>query len=302
MIDLRRLRALLAVVTTGSVREAAAQLGYTPSAISQHVAALERETGVLLLERIGRGVRPTEGGRLLADHAVAVLDRVAEAERALAAHAAGETGRLNVASFATAGAALVPRALAARGDRSAPWDVCLHVADTEAALAMLRRGNVDLAVIEDHGPPRPVELRDGLQLHHLATDPFRLVLPRGHPLARRRVIALEEMAQDAWIDIACEVNCCRAATNEAFEQAGFVPRRAAEAEDYWPAQGFVAAGLGVALIPALALRVLHDEVVVRRLRAADQPVRHVVAATRPTLKDSATVHAMIGALRAEATL
>ena len=264
MLDVRRLRALHAVVTAGSVRSAAARLGYTPSAISQHVAALERETGMVLLERVGRGVRPTAAGRLLAEHAAVVLDRLGQAERAVAALKAGEAGRLGLVAFATAGAALVPPALAAMARRAPELEVALHVAEPEAALAMLREGDVDLAVIEAHSLPGEGALDDDLRFEHLVTDPFRLVLPRQHPLARRRVIALEELADDDWIDITCEVSCCRAAADAAFRQAGFSPRRTAQAEDYWPAQGFVAAGLGVALVPALALGVLHDDVVVRR--------------------------------------
>jgi DNA-binding transcriptional LysR family regulator len=181
--------------------------------------------------------------------------------------------------------------------RGGAGEVGLHVAEPEAALAMLREGEVELAVIEAHSLPGEGGLDDDLRFEHLVTDPFRLVLPRQHRLARRRVIALEELADDAWIDIACEVSCCRAAADTAFRQAGYRPRRSAQAEDYWPAQGFVAAGLGVALIPALALRVLHDGVVVRRLKDA-QPVRHVLAATRPALADTAAVRAMIGALKA----
>ena len=114
------------------------------------------------------------------------------------------------------------------------------------------------------------------------------------------MITLSDAAAEPWIDVRCEVGCCRAATSAAFQRAGFTPRRVVEADEYWPAQGFVAARLGLALIPALALGVLHDGVAVRRLRHASQPERHVLAVTRPAIGGTAPVQAMITALQAEA--
>jgi DNA-binding transcriptional LysR family regulator len=297
MLDLRRLRALHAVVSTGSVKDAAAQLGYTPSAVSQHIAVLERETGTVLLERAGRGIRPTESGRLLADHAIALLDRLAEAEAALAALKAGEVGVLRLASFATAGAELVPPALATVRAALPQLEISLRVAERDDALRMLRQGIPDVAVVEAHALPAAGMLYSGVILDSLLTDPFRVVLPRGHRLARRRIIKLTEVAGEPWVHVKCEVGCCRAATDAAFQQAGFVPRRVVEADEYWPAQGFVAAGLGVALIPELALGVLHGGVVVRRLQSAAQPVRHVLVATRPAVARTVPVRTMITALQ-----
>jgi DNA-binding transcriptional LysR family regulator len=297
MLDLHRLRTLHAVVTTGSVKEAAAKLGYTSSAVSQHITALERETGTVLLERAGRGIRPTGSGRLLADHAAALLDRLAEAEAALAALKAGELGVLRLASFATAGAELVPPALATVRATLPHLEISLRVAERDDALPMLRQGILDVAVVEAHNLPTPGLLDSGVILDCLLTDPFRIVLPRGHRLARRRIIKMTEVADEPWVHVKCEVGCCRAETDGAFQQAGFVPRRVAEADEYWPAQGFIAAGLGVGLIPALALGVLHGGVVVRRLDSATQPVRHVLVATRPAVADTVPVRTMITALQ-----
>lgn len=298
MLELRRLQALHAVVDTGSVKDAAARLGYTPSAVSQHISALERETRTVLLEPAGRGVRPTAAGRLLAGHAASLLDRVAEAEAALAALNAGETGVLRLASFATAGAELIPPALARVRAALPSLEISLRVADRDDALGLLRRGTLDIAVIEAHTAPAPGD--GGLICQPLLRDPFRIVLPRHHPLAAARVIALSDLAAEPWIDIRCEVGCCRAATSAAFQQAGFTPHRVVEADEYWPAQGFVAARLGLALIPALALGVLHDGVVVRRLHRASQPERQVLAVTRPAVSGTVPAQAMIAALRAEA--
>src|SRR3954462_7753210 len=113
MLDVRRLRVLKAVVDTGSVTGAAQRLSYSPSAVSQTIGALEKDAGTSLLERIGRGVQPTAAGRLLAEHAAGVLARIAEAEQALADLRAGHTGRIRLAAFPTAGAAFVPKAVAA---------------------------------------------------------------------------------------------------------------------------------------------------------------------------------------------
>jgi DNA-binding transcriptional LysR family regulator len=302
VLDLRRLQALHAVVTTGSVKDAAARLGYTPSAVSQHITSLERETRTVLLEHAGRGVRPTQAGRLLADHAADLLGRLAEAEADLAALNAGELGVLRLASFATAGAELIPPALARVRTALPRLDISLRVADRDEALAMLRQGTLDLAVIEAHTVPAPGAVQGGLLFHPLLTDPFRIVVPRRHRLARKRIITLNDAADEPWIDIRCEVGCCRAATSAAFHQAGFAPRRVVEADEYWPAQGFIAARLGLALIPALALGVLHDGVAVRRLDRANQPLRHVLAATRPATTSTAPIQAMITALQAEAGL
>jgi DNA-binding transcriptional LysR family regulator len=299
MLDLRRLQALRAVVDTGSVKDAAARLGYTPSAISQHIAALERETRTVLLEHAGRGVRPTAAGQLLAAHAAALLDRSAEAEAALAALNAGESGVLRLASFATAGAQLIPPALAAVRAAAPGLDISLRVSDHDDALRGLRQGAYDLALIETHGAG-PAE-HDNLTCVPLLTDPFRLVVPRRHRLAAKRVVRLGDTAAEPWIDLRCEVGCCRTETTAAFARAGFTPRRTVEADDYWPAQGFVAAGLGLALIPALGLGVLHTGVSVKRLDHANQPERRVLAVTRPAISSTGPVQAMITALQTEAT-
>jgi DNA-binding transcriptional LysR family regulator len=298
MLDVHRLRALHAVVATGSVKDAAAQLGYTPSAISQHIKTLERETGTVLLEPAGRRVRPTAAGNLLARHTQGILDLIAAAEAELAGLKAGELGILRLASFATAGAELVPPALATVKAALPHLEISVLVAERDDALAMLRQGKLDVAVVEAHTFPIP---DDNLVSARLLTDPFRIALPHGHPLARKRSIRLQDVADDPWVDVRSEVGCCRTATDAAFRQAGFTPRRAVQADDYWPAQGFVAAGLGNALIPSLALNVLHDNVIVRRLEPGTQPTRHVLAVTRPAITRMAPVQTMITALQGSAS-
>lgn len=294
-MDLRHLRALQAVVETGSVTAAADQVGYTPSAVSQHIAALERDTGALLFERAGRGIRPTDAGRLLAERARELLSKVAEAEAAITALQNGNVGILRVVSFPTAGASLIPPALAAVRRELPNLDVALRVAERDDSMPLLRQGEADVVVtIEDFGPGDAPA--DGLVRSHLLDDPYRLVLPRGHRLAGRRVIDLAELADDHWVQTMCGVGCCNDAASKAFRKAGFEPHWSVEADEYWPAQGFVAAGLGVALIPSLGLGVLHDSVVVRRLPKDSEPVRHVWAATRPVLMGKEPVKTMLRVL------
>lgn len=290
---------LKAVVDTGSVSAAAATLSYTPSAVSQHVTALERETGTVLLERAGRGVRPTDAGLLLSEHASRVLAAVQEAEEALAALRSGHIGRIRVGAFPTAGSSVVPGALAAFQRRLPKVALDLTVAEPDEAIANLRDGIIDVAVVvETFGPGQAPE--DGLYRRHLLSDPFRLVLPRGHRLGSRRVVELSSLAVEPWISVKSCPGYCLEVVDEVCQRAGFVPRYALEADEYPTAQGFVAAGLGVALVPLLALGAsVHPGVVVRRLRG-EQPVREVWAATRPAIAEQVPVQVMLAALEAAA--
>ena len=300
VLELRRLQALHAVVTTGSVKNAAAALGYSPSAISQHVSNLEVETRTILLEPAGRGVRPTAAGRLLAEHAAALLARMTETEAALAALKAGESGVLRLASFATAGAELVPRALAEVHQALPGLAITARIMDRDEAMQMLRQDLIDVAVIETH-PTVTSQPDAAVTVHPLIVDPFRLVVPRSHRLANRpEPLRLEDAIEEPWIDIRCEVGCCRSAINTVFGRAGFTPFRTIEADDYWPAQGFVAAGLGLALIPALAMGVLHPGVCVLRLDPSLQPERQVAVATRTATTPTTAAHTVTTALRNQA--
>ncbi len=175
MIDVRRLNVLKAVVETGSVAAAAEQLNYTPSAVSQQMSTLERETGVRLLERVGRGVRPTDVALLLCEHTSRVLAAVQDAEDALAAWRAGRTGRLRLAAFPTASSALVPGALAAFRSRHPDVALDFVVAEPDEAIGHLRAGAIDVAVVVLPSSPGET-VNDGLVHHHLLADPFRVVL------------------------------------------------------------------------------------------------------------------------------
>lgn len=294
MLDLRRLRVLRAVVRTGSIRAAAEQLGFTPSAVSQHISALEREAGTVLLEKAGRGIRPTDAARLLADVADDVLDRLADAEAALASLRAGRTGRLHLTSFPSAGAALIPPAVAGFRRSHPDVELVLGVAEPDEALPALRAGDVDVAVVvEPFGPDDAPD--DDLVRQHLLADAYAVLLPADHTLAAAGDVDLADLSALAWVGTASAPGHCQQAVTDACRAAGFTPSYAVEADEYPATQGFVAAGLGVALVPRLALGFTHERVVVRPVRGA-QPVRHIYAAVRAARANELVVKGALHAL------
>ncbi|MFE2722319.1 LysR family transcriptional regulator [Kitasatospora sp. NPDC059327] len=291
MLDVRRLQVLRAVVTGGSVSAAATALGCTPSAVSQQVAALEKETGTALLERAGRGVRPTAAGHLLAEHAVVVERQLAEAGAALADLLAGRSGSLTVRYFATAGAALVAPAVAAFRREHPRVRLDLGMTDPEDPLRDVLGGGADLALVVR---PHRSEHR-GLRLVHLLDDPYRAVLPKGHPLGTKRVLDLADLAGEPWVGSE-RPGPCLDAVLDACAAAGFRPGFAVDSEDYPTAQGFVAAGLGVALVPLLGLARPHPGVTVRKVRTPE-PVRAIHAAVRDSARSRPVLAHLVTALR-----
>ncbi|MFG2571748.1 LysR family transcriptional regulator [Streptomyces sp. NPDC048481] len=293
MLDVRRMQVLRAVVASGSVTGAAAALGYTPSAVSQQIAALEKEAGAELLERVGRGVRPTAAGLLLTEHADAVGRQLAEAEAALADLLAGRSGRLSVRYFATAGAGLVAPAVARLRELHPGVRLELRVSAPQDAFAEVREGRADLAlVVRGDGAA-------GVRLVPLLDDPYLAVLPRGHRLAGRRSVRLAELAEEDFVGSEWPGPCLDAQL-DACAAVGFRPRFVVESEDYMTAQGFVAAGLGVSLVPRLGLGSRHPGVVVREVRDP-VPVRTVQAVVRETAPAQPALEAFVAALRAAAS-
>ena len=288
------------MVGCGSVTAAAARLGYTPSAVSQQVGALEKEAGTALLERVGRGVRPTAAGLLLTEYADAIGRQVAEAETALADLVAGRTGRLAVRYFATAGAALVAPAVARLRAEHPGVQLELKLTDPEDPLPEVKEGRADVAlVVGASGASGASKAHEGVRLVKLLDDPYLAVLPKGHRLAARRSVKLAELAEEPWVGSEWPGPCLDAQL-DACGAAGFRPRFAVQSEDYVTAQGFVAAGLGVALIPRLGLGSRHPEVVVRVVRDPE-PVRIIHAAVRETAPPQPALEAFLRALRDAAT-
>lgn len=288
---------LRAVVTSGSVTAAAGNLGYTPSAISQQIATLEREAGIALLEKVGRRVQPTVAGRMLADRAQVIAGHLAEAESALSDLRAGRTGRLAMTFFATAGATLVPPAVAEFRSRHPEVRLDLTLLDPEDPLPGVRSGKFDLAVVIESGCDAFGSQLDAI---HLLDDRYRVVLPKGHRLAARRTIDLAALADESWVDSSSVPGVCRQIVLDGCAAAGFAPSFVVDSDDYPTAQGFVAAGLGVTLIPALGFGTVHKDVVVRKVRNPE-PARSIYAAVRTGTASQPIVASMLSALRLAVT-
>jgi DNA-binding transcriptional LysR family regulator len=266
MLDVRRMRVLREVAARGSFSAAAEALSFTQSAVSQQIAALEREAGTVLVERSARGVRLTDAGRALVGHTEAILARLAEAEAELEAIAGLRGGRLRMAAFESAGSTLMPLAIARFRARHPAVELSLSLAEPEESTPQLKSGELELALVME-GAFRSTVADTALELVHLLDDPLYLALPLGHPLARARDLKLADHAGEPWIG--GQTDC---------DGAGFEPRMAFESDDYAAVQGFVAAGVGVALIPELGLSVVRDDIVIRSL-GEETPVRRIQAAT-----------------------
>src|SRR5918996_1345558 len=274
MLDVRRLRVLREVAACGSFSAAAEALSFTQSAVSQHVAALEREAGTQLVERRRSGVRLTEAGRVLVGHADAILARIESAEEDLAALAGLRGGRLRLMSFQNGGATLAPRAVAAFHERHPQVELSMLEAEPDEAGERLRAGDVDLALVYDH-ESTPGLLAPGLELCHLLDDRYVAILPADHELAGRARLSLADLAGEQWV-ASTSLCGCRQITETMCREAGFEPRVAFEADDTMAAQALVAAGVRVALLPEPALTTLHPGVVARRL--VNAPARRIWAA------------------------
>src|SRR5271166_4842055 len=274
MLNTARLRVLKEVAYRGSFSSAAEALSYTQSAISQQIAALEAEAGMALLERHPRGVSLTAAGQTLVGHAEGILAGLDAAEAALSEIAGLRGGRLRVASFPTAGATLMPLAIASFRSSHPDVELTLAEGEPEEIVPRLRAGELDLALLyEFAGESAPP---DDVVRTELLEDPMYLALPREHPLALKRRLRLADLAGEAWVQTSSSSPCARHVVRSC-HAAGFEPNVAFESDDYQTVQGLVAAGVGVALIPRLALSALRPDVIARSLSPAP-PVRQVIAA------------------------
>jgi DNA-binding transcriptional LysR family regulator len=300
MLNVGRLRVLVQVAKCGSFSAAAEELSYTQSAVSQQIATLEAEVGLTLLERHARGVRLTAAGAALSEHAEGVLARLEAAEAELAAIAGLRAGRLRMASFPTAGATLMPLAIAAF--RAAHPDVELTLAEgePEQIAPRLRAGELDLALLFEFA--EPLAGMEGMSRVELLEDPLYLALPRRHPLAEKDDLHLSDLGGEAWVQTSHESPCARHVVR-CCHVAGFEPNVAFESDDYQTVQGLVAAGVGVALIPELAFfdrQPTRDDIVIRELSPAP-PQRQVFAAAPADARLSPATPAMIAILERTAS-
>lgn len=275
MIDTRRLRTLRAVADHRTVTAAAAALHLTPSAVSQQLVALEHEVGHRLLERDGRGVRLTSVGRILLGHANEVLAQLERAGADIAAYTTGTAGEVKVASFATAIGLVVAPAVGTLRDKEPGIQVRVLDAEGDQSLTMVLDGVVDVAVaVEYRGAPAEDDRR--LSRIPLYSEPFDVVLPRGHALAENEM-AVADLAGETWIG-PYPGNPCHDVIALACEHAGFTPEFAHSSDDFSAVVALAAAGAGVAMVPRLALRAANLSGVV--IRPVPGPERRVFAAVR----------------------
>ena len=276
MLDVKRLRVLREVAARGSFSAAADALAYTQSAVSQQIAALEREAGTVLVDRNARGVRLTEAGRALVRHADVILARLADAEAELDAIAGVRGGRVRLVSFPTAGATIAPRAIGRFRERHPGVEVTLAPREPDEGLECLKSGECDIALTVEAGFDRICD--KAIDRHPLLDDPMYVCLPANHPAAGKARLRLKDLADEAWI-MGITATCPDGQIlQRACQGAGFEPRLAFQSDDYVAIQGFVAAGVGVCFIPDLALVAVREDVVIRQLEGR-APVRHILAAT-----------------------
>jgi DNA-binding transcriptional LysR family regulator len=268
------LRVFREVARRGSFTAAAESLRYTQSAVSRQVAALESDTGVPLFDRVARGVRLTDEGRCLLEHAEAVLGRIDSARRDLAALKDLELGRLRIGAFATADAELVPRAMATFHAEHPNVALSLAEALSPVQISQLREGELDVAVVSV--PPGRSLDTDGIELTHLLDDPMLLAIPRDHRLARRRTLRLAELAGEKWIAGWQNPDDTLLA---ALLPGGLEPELRYVVPGWTAKLGLVAAGLGVTLVPGLAAGVARADILIKRLHPEETRARAVYAAT-----------------------
>jgi DNA-binding transcriptional LysR family regulator len=287
MLDVTRLRVIDAVARHGSVTAAAKELHYSQPSVTHHLARLEAETGAQLLQRVGRGVRLTPAGRLLADRAAEIIGRIDAADAELSAHVGLTAGRVRLAGYASAIGSLVPQAVAALASRHPGLQINLTDTHPPDAVELLRSGKVEVAIIfrYDETEPEP----DGVRLHHLLDDPLYL-------LAAHRGSTLATLRDATWI-AGCDR--CRSHLLSLCADEGFEPRIGYVSDDMVVMQALVAARLGVTTLPGLALRAHRaDGIVASELSGSK---RHVYAATYGEPPDPPATAALLAALAEAAT-
>ncbi|RDI31284.1 LysR family transcriptional regulator [Lentzea flaviverrucosa] len=290
MLDVRRLRLLHALSVHGTVTAAAEALHVTSPAVSQQLAALEREAGVALVEREGRRLALTRAGHVLAAHTQLVLDQLAAAEADLASLRTSVSGVVRVGAFVSV-AALLPRVIQVlRSAHGSDVELFVHEMEPEASLPALRRGDIDIAVIHSYNI-MPRSLPTSCESFELFVEPVNVALPLSDPLVQQDSVDLSVLADRPWIMPRTDASC-HELTQRACGAAGFVPRAQAYCDDFGVMCGLVEAGLGVALVPSVARR---PGVALRPL--TQQVFRTVSAVVRNRADGQPAVRAVLEQLR-----
>ncbi|PPL19024.1 LysR family transcriptional regulator [Microterricola pindariensis] len=252
-LDSHSLRVVNAIAEHGSITAAAEALGYSQPAISQHLKRLEARIGMPAIERVGRGVRLTEAGQVLARYALPVISALDAAAGELAELSGLRSGRVRLAAFPSASPTIVPRLLAAMNERHPGINISYIEAEPPEAVAAVRESRADLALTfsypGDRGDPH-TESAHGLSVRALSREEMMLVLPAGHPLAASGTVDVSQLSGEAWI-----AGCprCRGHLLELCDDSGFTPRIGYETDNFLAVMSMVAAGLGVAVLPTLAI-------------------------------------------------
>jgi DNA-binding transcriptional LysR family regulator len=318
MLDIRRLRMLHEFAARGSIARTAEALGYTPSAVSQQLAVLEREAGTPLLDRTARSAGLTAAGRRLAVHAERILAMVEEAESDLSAQAAEPSGRVVVTAFPSAAVAFAPAL--ARSLRAHPkLSLLLREADPAEGLQLVRSGEVEAAIVDDWtgrlsalvaSPPGHASTDgDGagadhgqgvLSYYHLVRDPLVLVVARDHPAANPDLpVDLRALRNEPWL-AAPSGEPSRQATDRLLAAVGLTPPVPSEFEGLGTVANLVARGLGIAIMPRLAVGAYERRLVVRELPAGLDLARDVFAVARTASVARPSVAVIVSALRGAA--
>jgi DNA-binding transcriptional LysR family regulator len=273
MLNVTRIGVLREVARHGSFSGAAEALGYTQPAVSRQIATLEAETGAVLVKRTANGARLTDAGDALVRHAETIFSALDDAENELRAVMGLEAGRVRLATFSSAAPSIVPLAIARFREAHPGVELLLDIVEEEESIPRLRCGDLDIA-LSNGASPTPGDMVERI---HLFDDPMYVALPAGHCLVERPNLRLSDLADEPWM-LGSSTTCPDSAMfKRACHAAGFEPRISFENDDYHAVLGFVAAGVGISLIPDLVARTARTDVVIRSI-GPDAPVRQVMAA------------------------
>jgi DNA-binding transcriptional LysR family regulator len=300
MLDLRRLRLLYELHERGTIAAVADALRFTPSAVSQQLAVLERETGVRLIERAGRGVRLTDAALVLVRHAAVLLDRAEQAETDLAAAHGTAVGRGRIAAFQSVSLEIAVPAMATLARTSPDLRCELVEAEPEEALPALALGDFEL-VLADEWPHQPRSRPVGVDRHELLADPIRVALSTRHPAAQAdpAVIPLQDLADEPWVSSDPGMGWNEVTTRTCRERGRFDPDIRHRTNDAIVGFRLVAHGLAVMLVPDLTATRRYRGVAIRDISGPPLK-RSIFAATRTADARRPSVGALLDAVRGAA--
>lgn len=296
MIDLASLASLRAVDQHGSVVAAAEAMGFTPSAVSQQVKRLEKQTGVPLLERVGRGVILTGHGRHLVDAGSRLLADLERIESGLHRQSSEVVGRVRLSAFSTATRGLVGPIVRALTEQHPDLDLAIHENEPWDTVDLVAAGQADLGVVHSWGDT-PLAIPDHLVVTDLGRDLADVILHRDHPIAGRSWVTPRNLIDEPWIATP-EFTICRQWLDRMYDGTGRLPRIAHQSLEFDSHLALVRAGLGIALIPRLGRSPLTDDLVAVAVRDP-VPTRTLTAVHRRTMDASPAIQAVLSALRGQ---